>query len=101
MAQNSGILLYFKPFRKLGRVAGGFVNAYEGGLDLDRDGNLVSISYADAKLYVYKGCDPKCTLLGGPFTLNGNTIFGHLNGRSTEFAGADYQYGRIDVTSTR
>ena len=46
---------------------------------------------------VYKGCDPKCTLLGGPFALSGNTIFGHLNERSTEFVGADYQYGEIDV----
>ena len=98
-ANGSGtaILLYFKHCQKPGRVASGFVNAYYGGLDFDRDGNLVSISAFDAKLFVYKGCDPVCTLVGGPFTLNGNTVFGHLNERSTEFVGGDFQYGEADV----
>lgn len=94
---GTAVLLYFKHCRKPGKVASGFVNAYYGGLDFDRDGNLVSISYLDAKLYVYKGCDPVCTLVGGPFTLNGETVFGHLNERSTEFVGGDFQYGEADV----
>ncbi|MBV8345828.1 MAG: hypothetical protein JO190_12665 [Candidatus Eremiobacteraeota bacterium] len=98
-ANSSGtaVLVYFRHCSGFGRVASGFENAYDGGLDFDGDGNLVSISAFDAKLYVYKGCNPACKLVGGPFTLNGNTVFGHLNEQSTEFIGADFQYGEADV----
>jgi hypothetical protein len=96
-SSSMAVLVYFKHCSGSGSVASGFENAYYGGLDFDRGGNLVSISAFDAKMYVYKGCNPACTLVGGPFTLNGNTAFGDLNKRSTAFVGADFQYGEADV----
>lgn len=95
--KTPAVLIYFAHCRGHGRLAQGFKNAYLGGLAFDGDGNLLSISAFDAKLYVYKGCDPKCSLVGGPFALNGNTVFGRLNAKSTEFVAADFQYGQIDV----
>jgi len=90
-------LTYFKGCVAPGKKATGYLNAYYGGLDIDNQGNLVSLSYADAKLYVYKGCNPKCSLVGGPFTLKGEATFGHLNVNSTKFVTGDFQYGQIDV----
>jgi hypothetical protein len=46
---------------------------------------------------VYSGCKPDCTLVGGPFPLQGQSVFGHLNHQSMTFAAADFQYGQIDV----
>ena len=47
--------------------------------------------------WVYKGCNPACTFVGGPFPAQGGTEYGNLNKDSTEFVGADYQYGQVDV----
>ena len=90
-------LTYFKGCTGSGKKASGYANAYYGGLDIDVHGNLVALSYSDKKLYVYKGCNPACTLVGGPYTLYGEATFGHLNGSSTKFVAGDYQYGQIDV----
>jgi hypothetical protein len=94
---NAAVLVYFKHCAGGGRVASGFKNAYYGGLDFDRAGNLVSISAVDAKLYVYKGCRPACKLIGGPFALSGFSVFGHLNANSTKFVAGDVQYGQADI----
>jgi hypothetical protein len=90
-------LFYFKHCAGSGRIASGFANASYGGLDVDRDHNLVSISYKESPLYVYSGCNPHCRLIGGPFTLVGASLFGHLNDQSTEFFAADDEFGQIDV----
>jgi hypothetical protein len=90
-------LTYFKACSGSGKAASGYRNANYGGLDIDDKGNLVSLSYLDQKLYVYKGCNPRCSLVGGPFTLKGEATFGHLNATSTKFVAGDFQYGRIDV----
>ncbi len=96
-ATGVATLTYFKKCSGAGQTATGFMNAYYGGLDIDRDGNLVSVSAFDAKLYVYKGCRPGCTLIGGPFALLDNSIFGHLDSHSTHFAAADYARSQVDV----
>lgn len=90
-------LTYFAGCSGSGQVATGFQNQYFGGLDIDKKGNIVSISAYDGKVYVYSGCNPNCTLVNGPFTLQGDAVFGHLNKSSMAFVTADYQYGQIDV----
>jgi hypothetical protein len=94
---GTATLTYFKHCSGNGQAATGFQNKYYGGLDIDKDKNIVAISSFDAKLYVYKGCKPACTQVGGPYSLQGQTMFGHLNKQSMIFAAADYQYGQIDV----
>lgn len=104
-------LTYFRGCSGSGQTATGYENPYPGGLDIDKDGNLVSISNQvinqDGKtvplsvptyaVYVYSGCRPACKRVGGPFTLEGQASYGHLNGNSTAFAVADYRLGQIDV----
>ncbi len=97
-------LLYFKGCSGAGTVASGFRNSGYGGLDIDNGGNLVSIGFGS--LYVYKGCDPKCSLVGGPFALRGAVLYGHLNEKNTAFAVGNasdatvdvYKYGRRSLT---
>lgn len=90
-------LVYFANCTGAGQVATGFENADLGGLDIDSAGNLVSISAADGHVYVYSGCRPACTLVGGPFALQNVAVFGHLNKQSDELAVASYTEGGIDV----
>jgi hypothetical protein len=96
-ANGAATLTYFKGCTGSGKKASGYRNGYYGGLDIDRSGNLVSLSYYDAQLYVYKGCNPKCKLVGGPFPLKGQATFGHLNAASTKLVTGDFQYGQVDV----
>jgi hypothetical protein len=96
-SSGKATLTYFKGCSGPGKKTTGYRNAYYGGLDIDGSGNLVSLSYMDKKLYVYKGCNPACARVGGPFVLKGQATFGHLNASSTQFATGDFQYGQIDV----
>jgi hypothetical protein len=95
--KGTATLTYFKGCAEPAAVASGYRNAYYGGLDIDVHGNLVSLSYFDKKVYVYKDCKPACKLVGGPFALKGQATFGHLNANSTRFVTGDYEYGQIDV----
>jgi hypothetical protein len=95
-------LTYFSGCSGSGQSATGYENSDAGGLDIDKNGNLVSISCSEAScstpaLYIYSGCNPACKKLGGPFSLQGASLYGHLNEDSTRFAAADYEYGQIDV----
>jgi hypothetical protein len=100
LAEGGGVnLIYFASCRGAGVVATGFENADLGGLDIDGAGNLVSISATDGNVYVYSGCNPACTLVGGPFALNNVAVFGHLNKQSNRLAVASYVEGGIDVYS--
>ena len=93
---GTATLTYFKGCSGSGEAATGFRNEYYGGLDIDGNGNLVSISI-DGRLYVYNGCNPSCTLVGGPFKMEGECVFGHLDKKSARFVAADYQFSQIDV----
>jgi hypothetical protein len=73
------------------------MNAYYGGLDIDKAGNLVSISAFDSELYVYKGCNPACTIVGGPFSLHDEAVFGHLDKKSKHFISGDFALGEADI----
>jgi hypothetical protein len=96
------VLTYFKGCSGSGETATGYQNASSGGLDIDKNGNLVSIScsLADCStpaVYVYSGCTPACKAIGGPSSLQGSSRYGHLNEDSTRLAMADYQFGQVDV----
>jgi hypothetical protein len=95
-------LTYFRGCSGSGQPATGYANPSAGGLDIDKNGNLVSISCAVVScstpaLYVYSGCKPHCKKIGGPFSMQGASMYGHLNEDSSRFATADYQYGQIDI----
>jgi hypothetical protein len=90
-------LIYFANCSGTGEVATGFENADLGGLDIDSAGNLVSISAIDGNVSIYSGCNPACTLIGGPYLLNNVAVFGHLNKQSNQLAVASYVEGGIDV----
>jgi hypothetical protein len=93
-------LVYFAKCKGAGVVATGYQNSSPGGLDIDSAGHLVTIDTSAnniGALIVYSGCNPACTLVGGPFPLHGETFWGHLNQKSTQFATANYVAGEIDV----
>lgn len=94
---NHANLTYFKGCAGSGETAKGFINPSYGGLDFDAVGNLVSFSGNSAQLYVYSGCNPRCKLAGGPFSMGGTSVYGHLNKSRNMLAVADYQHGLIDL----
>lgn len=94
---GTATLTFFKNCNGSGQAATGFVNPYYGGLDIDTGGDLVTISAFTPAIYVYKGCNPACSLVGGPFQMEGFAVFGHLNKTSTRLAAADYESNRVDI----
>ncbi len=94
---GTATLTYFKKCSGSGMAATGYKNVYYGGLDIDSQGNLVAIDAFSPALWVYKGCNPACAMVGGPFPLLDDCVFGHLNEQSTTFACGDYVLGQIDV----
>lgn len=94
---ETATLTFFKHCGGTGEPATGFVNPYPGGLDFDAAGNLVSLSFHDGAVYVYRGCKPTCTKIGGPLLLRGPTTFAHLDRRSTKLIAADFHNFRVDV----
>lgn len=93
----ASVIVYFAGCTGPGVLATGTAQTYGyGSVDIDKHGNLVVVSIPSS-LYVYHGCKPKCKKIGGPFALEGSTIFGHLNKRSTAFAAGDEQYGQVDI----
>ena len=68
---SSGIavLIYFAGCSGGGVVTTGYVDPYYGGVDIDNQGNLVTISLfgpsfsLPSQVYVYSGCNPACTLI--------------------------------------
>jgi hypothetical protein len=94
-----------------GEAATGFINASFGSLSIDKNGNLVSVdviggSSATGQLWVYSGCNPGCTVVGGPFPLHGNPFQGALNAKGDTFrvmetnlayGGNNSQGGTVDI----
>lgn len=92
-------LIYFKGCAGGGKVASGFKSTYYGGIDIDNSGNLVVIDDMAENIYIYKGCNPKCKVVGGPFALKGETFFGKLNAKNTEYIAVDRTDALVDVYS--
>jgi hypothetical protein len=94
---GTATLTYFAGCTGGGAAATGWANTYYGGLDIDANGNLVAVDAFTPALRVYSGCNPACTLVGGPFPLFDDCVFGHVNKQSMTFACGDYALGQIDV----
>jgi hypothetical protein len=94
---GTATLTYFKGCSGSGQAATGLKNTYYGGLAIDSHANLVAADAFVPQLWVYKGCNPKCSLVGGPFALKGDSVFVSLNKNSTQLAAGDYSNGEVDV----
>jgi hypothetical protein len=94
---SGATLTYFAGCKGSGQAARGWKNTYYGGLVIDKRGNLISIDFNSPALWVYKGCNPDCKIVGGPFALEGASFYGNLNRIGSELALGDAQYGQVDV----
>jgi hypothetical protein len=94
---GTATMTYFAGCAGSGTAATGWANTYYGGIDIDKAGNIVAIDAFTPAVRIYSGCNPTCTLVGGPFALHGDAVFGHLNATSTEFIAGDYTNGELDV----
>ncbi|HEY2473564.1 MAG TPA: hypothetical protein VGI19_02065 [Candidatus Cybelea sp.] len=99
-------MTYWKSCTGSGEAVTGYQNTAYGSISIDSHGDLVSLDlggyYQDSQLWVYKGCNPNCTLVGGPFPLHAREVFGGLNQKSdeygvTEYRGAFYPYSLTDI----
>lgn len=91
------VLVYFKGCTGSGEVATGTSNSYYGGLFIDTKGNLGSIDLTGT-LYVYRGCNPACTLVSSS-PLRGESLFGGLDARGKHFVVGDDSNTEVDVYS--
>jgi hypothetical protein len=99
---GAAVLVYFAGCAGAGTLATNFQDTSFGGLIMDTSGNLVSIDETAngvGQIWVYKGCNPACTLVGGPFPMNGESVYGHLNAKGDRLAIADVVYGQVDIYS--
>jgi hypothetical protein len=94
---GAATLAYFKHCSGKGKTATGYQNPYFGSLFFDKHGNLGAISAIDGALYVYKGCNPACTLVGGPFALQGISVGAGLNKAGNELAVGDLSNEAVDI----
>jgi hypothetical protein len=96
---TAGTLTYFKHCSGSGKAATGYKSPGYGSLDIDSQGNLVTVSWTaySTDLYVYRGCDPRCSLIGGPLPVKNHGIVGRLNASGTTWAMADFPNPTISV----
>lgn len=94
---SAATLTYFKGCKGGGKAARGWKNAYYGGLIIDKQGHLIAIDFQTPALWVYRGCNPVCRVVHGPFLLEGTSFYGNLNAKGDELAIGDNQFGQVDV----
>jgi hypothetical protein len=98
-ASGGAALIYFQGCAGPGQIASGFQSTSYGGIDVDNEGNLVIIDELALVVYIYKGCNPACTVVGGPFPLKAESFFGKLNSSNSDYAAVDQTDGVVDVYS--
>jgi len=104
-SENAGstsvAMTYWPGCTGRGEAATGFNSTSVGSLSLDKQGNLVSVDWDGGnagQLWVYSGCNPACTLVGGPFALEGNPIYGALNATGDTFGTMESGlFGIVDI----
>jgi hypothetical protein len=86
--------------------ANGFSEPYYGGMSVDNHGNLLVLSLVNGSLSppstvtVYSGCiTGTCKVVGGPFTLNGESISGGLDSKNKHWVTSNISTGMIDIYS--
>ena len=96
-------MTYWPGCNGSGELVTGFKNASYGGLSIDKQGNVVSIDFeggTTGQLWIYSGCNPACTVVGGPFSLEGQPFFGALNAKGDTFGTMESEFpyaGTIDI----
>lgn len=99
-------MTYWKGCTGSGEAVTGYQNRAYGSISIDSHGYLASLDLGgfygsdSSALWVYKGCNPKCTLVGGPFPLRGHAVFGGLNDKSNEYGVTNYLGGSYPYTMT-
>ncbi len=94
---GTALLVYFAGCIGCGQAATGFMNTDYGDLQIDRNGNLVSIDKTGEQVWVYSGCNPACTVVGGPYALLGEAVAASLNHQAMTLAVGDRTTGAVDV----
>ncbi|MBV8067326.1 MAG: hypothetical protein JO113_05075, partial [Candidatus Eremiobacteraeota bacterium] len=84
--------------------ANGFNEPYYGGISVDNSNHIATTSLFNSSfstpslVTVYSGCSTgTCTVVGGPFTLQGESVFGHLGPRNDRFATTDLTDSMAEV----
>jgi hypothetical protein len=92
-------LTYFAGCTGNGTQANGFKNTDYGSLEYDRNGNIVSVDKTGMQIWVYSGCNPDCTVVGGPYPLYNLAVWCSLNKQSMALACGAPDAGEVDVYS--
>jgi hypothetical protein len=99
LRHGKAVLIYWPMcgrFGAPGMMVKGFEQRHGGGLQIDGQGNLISLDYLAGKMYVWRDCLTRCKLMpGSPIKLQGASEFGKLAKDGT-YVAADWQYGQID-----
>lgn len=99
-------MTYWKGCTGSGEAVTGYQNTAYGSISIDSHGYIAALDLGgvygsdSSALWVYKGCNPKCTLVGGPFALRGHAVFGGLNDKSNEYGVTNYLGGSYPYTMT-
>ncbi|MBV8724669.1 MAG: hypothetical protein JO350_04970 [Candidatus Eremiobacteraeota bacterium] len=97
---TASIMTYWAGCSGSGTTATGYLNSSYGALEIDNSGNILSVdafNSSGSQLYVYSGCNPACTVVGGPYPLHGSTLFVRLNKANGRLAGVEYVNGQVDL----
>lgn len=92
-------LVRWKDGKGKGSTIAAYRNTWPGGLDFDRNGNLLALdTFAQntGALWIYSGCPAHC-VAHGPFALKGESVYGKVSAKAQFFEAADFEYGQVDV----
>jgi hypothetical protein len=96
-ASDVTVLVYFAGCTGSGQLATGFINGFNGGVDIDSQGNLVTISGGlPSTVNVYSGCNPACTRLSST-VLAGLSMYGHVGKQNARYVTTDIETGTVEV----
>lgn len=94
------VLTYWAGCTGTGQAATGFSNTGYGGVDVDNQGNIVTLNWhgsAGTDLWVYSGCKPACTSVSDNPLTNDTAIFGHIGRQGQRLVVGAYVNGQVDI----
>ena len=94
---DAAVLVYFAGCTGSGQLATGFRNGFYGGVDIDSQGNLVTISGGlPSTVNVYSGCNPACTRLSST-AVAGLSMYGHVGKQNARYVTTDIETATVEV----
>jgi len=93
-------MTYWAGCKGSGTAVTGWKNTYYGSITLDKKGNIDALDFeggGTGQLWVYSGCNPACTVVGGPFALHGFAIYGAVNKKGNEYGAVEFETGEVDL----